>query len=188
MLQSILFGWLVLYVARKVVCCFAWGKKFDEYLARSGVTISLFHIAYETNYLNSVMFSWFNQTNKRSRELLSYWFDCGVFIMAIGQLASVVILSFALLKSLLRMLPDIFSNTDSEKEGSSDPIITPIIPGVNFPARFLLDFWICTFIVIVIHEFGHAAAASMERLQIQGCGTFFLLLFPGEAFETHCHS
>lgn len=164
------------------MCYFTWGKKLEDQLARSGVSIGLYHIVYETSFFNSVMFNLFNQTNKRRRELLSYWFDCGVFIMAIGQITSVIVLSFALLKSLLRMLPDIFHNTDSEMVESADAIITPIIPGVNFPVRFLLDFWVCTFIVIVIHEFGHAAAASMERLQIQGCGTFFIFLFPGKDY------
>lgn len=59
------------------------------------------------------------------------------------------------------------------------PTIAPIIPGVNFPIEYVGEFWVVTFFVIVVHEFGHAAAASLERLQIQGCGTFFLFLFPG---------
>lgn len=64
--------------------------------------------------------------------------------------------------------------------GGYTPTIAPIIPGVNFPIEYVGEFWLVTFCVIVVHEFGHAAAASLERLQIQGCGTFFLLLFPGK--------
>jgi hypothetical protein len=60
------------------------------------------------------------------------------------------------------------------------PTIAPLIPGVNFPIEYVGEFWLVTFCVIVVHEFGHAAAASLERLQIQGCGTFFLFLFPGQ--------
>mmetsp|Transcript_13889 Transcript_13889/g.25873 ORF Transcript_13889/g.25873 Transcript_13889/m.25873 type:complete len:696 (-) Transcript_13889:38-2125(-) len=59
------------------------------------------------------------------------------------------------------------------------PTIAPIIPGYNFPIEYVVEFWLVTFCVIVVHEFGHAAAASLERLQVQGCGTFFLFLFPG---------
>jgi hypothetical protein len=60
------------------------------------------------------------------------------------------------------------------------PTIAPIIPGVNFPIEYVVEFWLVTFFVIAVHEFGHAAAASLERLQIQGCGTFFMFLFPGK--------
>ena len=71
------------------------------------------------------------------------------------------------------------SSSPSHHSGYT-PTIAPIIPGVNFPIEYVCEFWLVTFGVIVVHEFGHAAAASLERLQIQGCGTFFLFIFPGE--------
>lgn len=181
MLQSVVLGWVLLYSIRKIFAYFSWTNRFENYLYKNGITLSLFHVVYETSRFNNMMFDWFNEPNRKRRALLSCWFDCGVVVMAFGQIASVIALSLALLIPLLRMLPGMEEkHADSgHPHQDGDPFITPIIPGINFPARYLLDFWICTFIVIVIHEFGHAAAASMERLQIQGCGTFFLFMFPG---------
>ena len=46
--------------------------------------------------------------------------------------------------------------------------MAPMIPGVNFPLTYLVPYIICTLVVLVVHEVGHAAAGCMERLHIQG--------------------
>jgi S2P endopeptidase len=115
------------------------------------------------------------------------WFDIGILVMFLGQILSLITLTVSLFYSLHSLFhftfPSDHSSSSSPSPDSlslpSGPLITPVIPGVNFPLKYLFDFWVCTFLVIVVHEFGHAAAASMERLQIQGCGFFFLFLFPG---------
>jgi membrane-associated protease RseP (regulator of RpoE activity) len=108
--------------------------------------------------------------------------------MFLGQIFSLITLSVSLFYSFHSLFHSIFPSDSHPSSSSlspdshsspSGPLITPVIPGVNFPLKYLFDFWVCTFLVIVVHEFGHAAAASMERLQIQGCGFFFLFLFPG---------
>ena len=191
MIRNIVIGWLCLYAIRKIFSSFAAGRKWKDYCTRRGITISLMHVVYETKIFNSLMFEWFNDPNRLRRELMGFWFDCGVFVMALGQIASVIVLSVSFLVSLLRLFPDSTASPSTsygslQDSTSHDPIITPVIPGVNFPSRFLLDFWVCTFVVIVVHEFGHAAAASMERLQIQGCGFFFVFMFPGAPLLDSC--
>src|SRR3546814_5971464 len=71
------------------------------------------------------------------------------------------------------------TSTSTSTASSPSAAIVPLIPGVNLPAEYLLVFWLATFISLVVPELGHAAAAAMERLQIQGVGVFFAFLFPG---------
>ena len=127
--------------------------------------------------------------------------------MAIGQLMSLSLLCISLVFSLQNLFsqndsistqlpinpsPIISARLNSSSYTSLSyshgsgyaPAIAPVIPGFNFPMEYVCEFWLVTFCVIVVHEFGHAAAASLERLQIQGCGTFFLFLFPGK--EVNC--
>jgi hypothetical protein len=190
MLKTIILGWLFLYAFRKLATAFECGKNVEDYCSRKlGLTFSIFHVVCETNYFNSLMFETFNEPDTAKRKFLGQWWNCGVVVMFCGQIISVLALTILLLYSINKMF---FQAALSDGDGGTSSnintadhaaLITPILPGVNFPAKFIFDFWVCTFVVIVVHEFGHAAAASMERLQIQGCGTFFLFMFPGNRKE-----
>jgi hypothetical protein len=199
MFVHVLLLWLLLYAIRTILSRSSLGQTLGDILEKNGISCSLFHIVYETQYWNMRLYEWFNQSDRWKRKLLAIWFDCGILVMFLGQILSLITLTVSLfysLKSCLHLLTlhsednihnisspfsssSSSSSSPSSSSSGSTPLLTPIIPGVNFPLKYLFDFWICTFLVIIVHELGHAAAASMERLQIQGCGIFFLFLFPG---------
>ena len=93
--------------------------------------------------------------------------------MGIGQFTSVIFLTYHFMRSIQYYL-------SYEKPIAYDrPTIMPILPGVNFPVRYFFMFWISTLFTVIIHELGHAHAALIERLQLQGYGIFVSFIFPG---------
>jgi len=98
------------------------------------------------------------------------------------MLIGVIITPFYLIKALINNIyssPKSIYTNEYDMSSVSSAIITPIIPGINFPLRFAIIFWICYTIVTIIHELGHAIAALNEGLEIDSCGVFFAFLFPG---------
>jgi membrane-associated protease RseP (regulator of RpoE activity) len=201
MFVQILILWLLFYGLRILLSKSSFGQNLGDALEKFGFSCSLFHVVYETQYWNMKLYEWFNQSERWKRKFLTVWFDCGILIMFLGQILSLIALTISLFYSLqsfsyllhnppsheetllssmnLRAAGALHSGAAPTPSPAPPPLISPIIPGINFPLKYLLDFWICTFVTILVHELGHAAAASMERLRIQGLGVFFLFLFPG---------
>lgn len=182
MLVNAILLWLVFYGLRHVAKSFETGRQIEEHFKRTGFSFSLIHISYETSAFNTFLFKLFNQTDGSLRRLFQLWFDAGVLCMALGQLVSVILLLGVFVHALL---PSVFAANDSTSTKAEHPIpsdedhMSPIIPSLHFTEKYIVSFCVCTFFVVFAHEFGHAAAAAMERLQIQGCGAFLLFLFPG---------
>lgn len=153
--------WVALLIYCKIIKVLGWGKSIDDTLRKYGITFSGLHLSYETNYFNSIFFYYFNQNTAYRRMNLSKWFDCGVYVMGIGQVMSLVGLTYALCSSIRMFMSPIAHN-------ENNMMLIPLIPGVSFPQSYIIPFWIIVFIVIVFHEVGHAGAATIERLQIQG--------------------
>jgi hypothetical protein len=179
MLLQALFGWFVVWVVRTQVCRGPRSPHAGSGLIRepSGkLTGSFFHVTYETSLLNERIARWFNPTVRWKRELLEVWFSGGVLLMGLGQCLSLLTFTYILYQSLvtLAMHHDVLG--DDVTEHVESPIV---MPSADVKFEHLVIFWICTLIVLLVHELGHAAAASMERLHIQGFGVFFALLFPG---------
>lgn len=67
----------------------------------------------------------------------------------------------------------------------SQKVLTPVMPGVNLPwsdiAYYLVTLTICG----VFHEAGHAVAASLEQVRVNGFGVFLLFLYPGAFVDLH---
>ncbi|CAM9461882.1 unnamed protein product, partial [Ectocarpus fasciculatus] len=180
MILKLLFGWLIVWVIRTKLC----NKRNNNSPQRGTVihdavgkiTGSFFHINYETNCANELMAQWFNPGVRWKRELLEVWFSGGVLLMGLGQCMSLCLFTYILYKSLITLA----IHHDVLSDDFSEPVESPIvIPGYNVEFGQLVLFWTCTLVVLLVHEVGHAAAASMERLYIQGFGIFFAVLFPG---------
>lgn len=57
------------------------------------------------------------------------------------------------------------------------PVLAPVLPGVNIPGLPTLSFWhwiIAIFIVAVIHEFSHGVFARLYNLKVKSSGFAFL--------------
>ena len=63
--------------------------------------------------------------------------------------------------------------------GDSQQVLTPVMPGVNLPSSELLHYFLTLIVCGVVHEAGHALAASTEQVKVNGFGIFMLFLYPG---------
>jgi len=137
----------------------------------NGVSISLFHVGYETAGWSEPLHRLLSPHSPWRRKVLSNWFGVGAIVMGVGQMGVVLLLLTSVYTALCRVL--------GEEGGGPELVVTPLIPGVTLSSEHLFSFWTGALLVLTVHELGHAAAACTERLQIQSCGVFFALLFPG---------
>lgn len=179
MLERILGAWTLFYVLRYVATRF-YPQIVDNFVnntTKNGTFhVSVLHVGYESKAANSVVAYWFNPTEGWKRELLDVWFSCGTYVMAIGQIGSLGLFSYIL--SMYFIGASKHGSSTNSSSGSSS-IIAPLIPGADVPLDSLFVFWVCVLLVLSVHEIGHAAAACLERLNIQGFGVFFAFIFPG---------
>jgi len=84
-------------------------------------------------------------------KLLKIWFNCGVLIGVVGQVISIFLLIYTLV--------DYF-----REKPANEQILIPVLPGINLPNDQTIYYFIALFICGVVHEFGHAMAASTEVL------------------------
>jgi hypothetical protein len=186
MIAIVLKVWVIYVVFQLFFRITEWGKTLELSLSKKGITIRMLHMSIETNYFNSIIYNLFNQANGCRRKLVYQYFDCGIVAMGIGQLIALV----ALLSSVIFYLNHLFtiiiphtslSYADSRRDLSSPVgVSSALVDGGNMSLSYLSVNWLCTLLVIVFHEMGHAGAASLERLQVQGCGAFLaILVFPG---------
>jgi membrane-associated protease RseP (regulator of RpoE activity) len=113
------------------------------------------------------------------------WFSLGILIMFVGNIVTPPILIINLTRSLQNMIPQGAVESDGKgtiallSSPTSAKLVSPVIPGMNFPWQHCVTFWIVTFVVVLVHEFGHACAAINERLHVEAYGFFLSFIFPG---------
>ncbi|CAD6188526.1 unnamed protein product [Caenorhabditis auriculariae] len=66
---------------------------------------------------------------------------------------------------------------DSGQKGNGGLI--PIIPGFNLPWEHLPVFMLVLIISTLVHEFGHARAATTNNIRVNGFGLFLFGVYPG---------
>lgn len=105
-------------------------------------------------------------SNGRYERFWYYWFKIGSWVSL-----SLLPLSIGL---LIYNLFIIFI-----KPTGIEPVISPIVPGVNVKGS---DSWyliISVLISMIIHELGHAIASYVSKCEINSIGFFFLFIMPG---------
>ena len=141
---------------------------YAQCLERWGVTVSFAHLRCYTTAFNP----FFYRLGNCNKTLSRVWFGAGALVGVILMLSSVVVLLFALYQVL--------SSADV-----SEQVLTPVMPGVNMPWNDIA-YYILTLIVCgVFHEVGHAFAASLEQVRVNGFGVFVLFLYPGAFVDLH---
>ncbi|XP_022651561.1 membrane-bound transcription factor site-2 protease-like isoform X2 [Varroa jacobsoni] len=153
-------------------------RPYLDYLRHYNFNVKLFRIQWYTTRLNR----YFNAGMPYSRKpLQSLWFDIGI----VATLILCPIACFLLTRTFVSLLWEILyvseaSDASSGSSGSSSSMdLTPALPGINLPFSDL-PFYIATLIICsVLHEFGHALAASKEGVRINGVGAFVVVVFPG---------
>ncbi|GFT53887.1 membrane-bound transcription factor site-2 protease [Nephila pilipes] len=125
---------------------------YIKFLHDAGISIRPLTICWETMSFNRQ----FLTLGRFKPNLMRRWFQTGA-----------VIVSACMIPALFLLLVPIYQYLYVD---NSNPILVPIIPGLNLPYSQLFYYAISIFICVTIHEFGHALAASREKVTIEGFG------------------
>lgn len=101
--------------------------------------------------------------------------NIGVLFIAFGNIISTAYLTWCLLFQLISKC----TRCKESNYAFINPLLIPIIPGINVPFDTIISFWVRTILSCCIHEIGHAVAAMKEKLPIKSFGFFLILIFPG---------
>ena len=170
-LGVVLSFWFTLFVVDRTVRQYRpWRAAYQQNLDDWGISVSFAHVRCYTTKFNK----FFHSIGNYNKPLCRIWFGLGAFIGVALMLASMVVLFFALYQALFASVSD-----------SSQPVLTPIMPGVNLPWNDIAYYLLTLIICAVFHEVGHALAASTEQVRVNGFGVFMLFLYPGAFVDLH---
>ena len=153
-LGVVLSFWFTLFVVDRTVRQYRpWRAAYQQNLDDWGISVSFAHVRCYTTKFNK----FFHSIGNYNKPLCRIWFGLGAFIGVALMLASMVVLFFALYQALFATASD-----------SSQPVLTPIMPGVNLPWNDIAYYLLTLIICAVFHEVGHALAASTEQVRVNG--------------------
>ncbi|XP_062510663.1 membrane-bound transcription factor site-2 protease-like isoform X2 [Corticium candelabrum] len=162
--------WLLLAVIDRVVKRKG-RQRYRLFLERYGLSVSLGRIQFYTNRVNHLLVRF---SDFFPRRWLQAWFTVGVVIGLVLIPLSVGVLVFTLRSFIV-----------SSDEEARDPLLVPVLPGVNLPWSQLVYFLVTIAVSGVLHELGHAVAAVSENVHIDGVGLFFFVMYPGAFVDLH---
>ncbi|KAK0183441.1 hypothetical protein PV327_001483 [Microctonus hyperodae] len=134
------------------------------FLENTGLEIKLFCIKWYTTAFNRTIVRWTIDKSK----FWTMWFNIGVII-------SIILLPIASFM-IIRMTIMILSSTQSKEQIGNEWTLEPMIPGVNVPFSDIKYHIITIGLSTIIHELGHALAASREDVQLYGVGFLFYIV------------
>lgn len=146
--------------------------KYAKFLHKTGFSINLFQIKWFTVKLNRLFIKLSTNINEN---FLKVWFNIGVVIGILGQLLSVMLLIYNIIEFLSR----IFVLEENRVDSNDEQLLVPIIPGVNLPSSQFFYYFLTLFLSGLVHEFGHAIAATSNNVRVNGFGLFIIFVFPG---------
>lgn len=140
-------------------------EPYLAYLSRKNINVKLFRIQWFTSRYNR----YFNSHTRKTRPL---WFHIGALVTLLLLPLSI----YFLWRTLYSLLAEFFQLSDATP---SEMDLTPALPGVNLPISDLPFYLLTLVLCSLLHELGHALAASREGVRINGVGAFVVLIFPG---------
>ncbi|XP_077003290.1 membrane-bound transcription factor site-2 protease-like [Tamandua tetradactyla] len=194
--------WIFVYLTDLVLKSSVYFKhSYEDWLENNGLSISPFHIRWQTAAFNHAFYSW----GRQKARMLNQWFNFGMVFGVIAMFSSFFLLGKTLMQTLGQMMvespPTSFSSSfTSSSSSSSSPtssssfslhneqVLQVVIPGVNLPVNQLTYFFAAVLISGVVHEIGHGIAAIREQVRFNGFGIFLFIIYPGafvDLFTTH---
>lgn len=104
---------------------------------------------------------------------MSTWFGMGALFGLLAMLLSLLVLGW----NLYSLLPSLTPLSASSEP--SEPLLTPIVPGVNLAMSQTPYLLISLLLSAIIHEIGHGVAALSVGEEVGAFGVFFLFVYPG---------
>lgn len=161
--------WVLLFVCDLVLKTYRpWKACYVQWMERYGVTVSFAYVRYYTTALNHTFYKCVNCNKPLSRA----WFGLGTVVGVLLLFISVCLLVFTPFQALQASDP-------------SHRVLTPVMPGVNLPWSEIAYYLFALILCGVFHEAGHALAASVEQVRVNGFGVFLLFVYPGAFVDLH---
>ena len=135
-------------------------------LRRWGLEVSLLSLRWSTTRYNTSL----QYLAELRPGLTRLWFSVG------GLVSSVL-----LLPSCLLLVLSLYQHVQSSQ--SSQPVLQPVVPGVNLPPSHLLHYLLALLLASVVHEAGHAVAAFNCQLRMTSAGLMLVAVFPAAFVE-----
>ncbi|XP_040194184.1 membrane-bound transcription factor site-2 protease [Rana temporaria] len=174
----VLGGWCAIYLADTLLTSSkSYKNSYEEWLSSRGLSISPFHIRWQTTVFNRLFYKW----GRWKPHFLYLWFNLGMVFGIIAMFGSIILLGKTLIQTLNQMMAESPGN-------QNDRMLQVVVPGVNLPVSQLTYFFSAIFISGVIHEVGHGVAAVRETVRFNGFGMFVFVVYPGafvDLFTTH---
>lgn len=155
-------SWLLLHLVIKSLE-WVYGDKFSSWLRERNVSVSHLSVSIFTTRFNGPLSKW----GRRWASFWTAWFSGGVVFALVGMLASTV---FVCVNLFWLVFPS--------SSPSSQPLMTPVLPLVTVPASELIPYALALTLCTVLHELGHALAATAHSCTLDGVGLAFVALFP----------
>ncbi|XP_078415688.1 membrane-bound transcription factor site-2 protease [Cetorhinus maximus] len=142
--------------------------RYEEWLANHGLSISPFHIRWQTTFFNRL----FMKLGRWKPQLLFIWFSLGMVFGVVSMFVSIMLLAKTFSQTLALM-------TAEGPTPENERILQVVVPGVNLPISQMVYFFSAILISGVIHEIGHGVAAVREQVRFNGFGVFIFVVYPG---------
>ncbi|KYQ96842.1 membrane-bound transcription factor peptidase [Tieghemostelium lacteum] len=139
-----------------------------EYINRYQIIISLFQISIRTTKLNGPI----QRLSIKFQRLWQYWFNVGMVVSLLTLPISIGLFVYNL--GILVVKPQ-----------NIEPIINPIVPGVNVQGQDSWYLFISLLISMFYHELGHALCIYSFNSRINDIGFFMTFIIPGAHVDIH---
>ena len=180
-----------------VWCVKRWGGQgFVLYLQNKyGVHLSYWNVQLVTTAFNPLFIAL-----GRPRPFIKVWFHVGLVLVGIGSFFAIGVLFVNFVLVLVTPgspLPPVPTRSDlnltargpiaaaapapsgAPARALSEPLLMPLIPGLNMPLAYLGYLIVALVVSSVVHELGHAMAAVGEGLVVHRCGAILVYVLPG---------
>ncbi|KAK2716851.1 hypothetical protein QYM36_007111, partial [Artemia franciscana] len=128
-----------------------------------------------TSYFNLFL----QKFGQKHKGVIKVWFSVGAII----SIVLLPLISYLFLITGLQQVKIIVQKYYNEGLEEKPFLLQPVLPGVNIPFGDAIYCLAAIFISSLVHEFGHAVAATSEHLTIDGAGFLVFLIIPAAFVE-----
>lgn len=167
----------LLGASRKLASNYFGETALQNNLEKFGFKWTYFAFWWETSALNGLLHKAGNPHNHTLRHFIDLWFWLGAIFGIIAQAATIAILLWSIAAAISVGLSS--HSLASAALASWLPPLTGDSEGGGGVGASSLVFWSAAAVCFIIHELGHAAAATRQQLRVFRTGAFATCLFPG---------
>ncbi|KAJ2090242.1 hypothetical protein IW138_002874 [Coemansia sp. RSA 986] len=135
--------------------------------------------------------SWFSQSTVRGMRLIDIFYAIGIYCTVILMLLCLAVLCTAGMQIAQQLngkignmkawavnpASDLQATQHSKRQ--EEQLLRPVIPGITLPSAHLAHYVLSLAMCALVHELGHAVAASASAIRIRKFGVFVMGVYPG---------